>query len=174
MKTIESIHHQFLNVFATWQHNLTQISEADLLKKEHEQGWTLGQVYNHLIGATIGFHLPQVQTALSNNENKEAKKNFKGFITYHILGKMPPIKINVPASETYTPKQPSSKQEIIEGLALVKQKMENIKSQFANDQGGKTEHPGLSFLNAKEWYQLVGIHFNHHLRQKANIMKANP
>ena len=33
----------------------------------------------------------------------------------------------------------------------------------------KVEHPGFSYLNAKEWYQLIEMHFRHHQRQKKEL-----
>ncbi|PFI45332.1 hypothetical protein COI73_19775 [Bacillus cereus] len=31
------------------------------------------------------------------------------------------------------------------------------------------EHPGLGYLNAAEWFQLISMHFAHHLRQKSRL-----
>ncbi|MBE7118447.1 DinB family protein [Bacillus cereus] len=33
----------------------------------------------------------------------------------------------------------------------------------------KVEHPGLGYLNATEWFQLISMHFAHHLRQKDRL-----
>ncbi|WP_325167484.1 hypothetical protein [Lederbergia citri] len=33
----------------------------------------------------------------------------------------------------------------------------------------KVEHGGFGWLNAREWYDLVGMHFRHHLRQKDEL-----
>jgi hypothetical protein len=33
----------------------------------------------------------------------------------------------------------------------------------------KVKHGGFGWLNAKEWYNLVGMHFRHHLRQKEEL-----
>jgi hypothetical protein len=33
----------------------------------------------------------------------------------------------------------------------------------------KDEHGGFGWLNAQEWFDLVGMHFRHHLRQKYDL-----
>ena len=125
----------------------------------------------HLINSTLSFHLQQVKTCLENKEHSEKKKNFKGIMTYTILGSFPPIKIKVPPSEFYSPLQPESKAQIIKGLSKVKTEMELTLPKLETEKQGKTNHPGFSYLNGNEWYRLIEMHFRHHLRQKARIDK---
>jgi hypothetical protein len=33
----------------------------------------------------------------------------------------------------------------------------------------RVEHGGFGWLNAQEWFALVGMHFRHHLRQKYEL-----
>jgi len=35
----------------------------------------------------------------------------------------------------------------------------------------KVEHGGFGWLNAREWYDLIGMHFRHHIRQKDELEK---
>jgi len=35
----------------------------------------------------------------------------------------------------------------------------------------KTPHPAFGYLNAREWYQIIPMHFHHHLRQKSRLDK---
>lgn len=94
----------------------------------------------------------------------------KGVVAYRILGSFPPIKVKVPPSDFYTPKHPSSKQEILDGLSLVKRKMgEMCLILDKTKKQGKTPHPAFSFLNGNEWFKLIEMHFRHHLRQKKRL-----
>ncbi len=34
---------------------------------------------------------------------------------------------------------------------------------------GKSQHPGIQFLNPKEWLQYAEMHMRHHLKQKSRI-----
>ncbi len=161
-----------LELIKQWEKALSNYTSEELEKKPNEAQWSLGQVYQHLIQATNGYHLGQIKTCLNTNENASKKKNFKGIMTYHILGKFPPIKIKVPPSETYTPKQPKSKEALREGLELARKNIEAIYPAIeANQNKGKTPHPGFAFLNAEEWFGLIPMHFKHHLRQKAELDK---
>lgn len=153
-----------------WEKELEKYDLERLLKKPDSESWSLGQVYMHLIKASLGFHRAQIETCIKSNENSLARKNFKGFLSFHVLGKFPPIKIKVPASESYTPAQPESISQIKEGLASVKRMLQELAPKLqADHRKGKTAHPGFSFLNAKEWFHLVAMHFQHHLRQKTRI-----
>ncbi|HHG85058.1 MAG TPA: DinB family protein [Bacteroidetes bacterium] len=166
---MKKTHQKFLNVFKYWENELNHYSEKDLEKRENAGTWTLGQVYQHLISSTLNFHLSQVKTCLNNAENKSAKKNFKGFMAYHLLNAFPPIRIKVPPSAFYTPAQPGSKAEILENFALIKKEMAAVLPLFNQNLQGKTAHPGFSFLNAQEWYRLIEMHWRHHKRQKARL-----
>lgn len=129
----------------------------------------MGQVYVHLIQSTLKYHLKQVEKCLSSKDHSAEHKNFKGVITYHILGSIPPIKVKVTPSIDYTPKQPSNKEEILEGFDQVRKNMVSWIDKLGHPGQGKRAHPGFSYLNGDEWYRLVEMHFRHHLRQKKRI-----
>lgn len=160
---------KFEQTLAFWNNELKKYDLNTLLKKPNSESWSMGQVYVHLIHSTLNFHLKQVNMCLENEEHSEKKKNFKGFMTYSILGSIPPIKVKVPPSEFYTPKQPESIEQILTGLSKVKVEMELTLPKLENKKQGKTIHPGFSYLSGDEWYRLIELHFRHHLRQKARI-----
>lgn len=160
---------KFKKTLETWRNELTHYEFQTLLKKPNEISWSMGQVYIHLINSTLNFHLQQAQFCSENSENSEKSMNFRGLMTYKLLGSFPPIKVKVPESESYTPKQPQSKEQIIEGLSKVKTEMELTLQKLETKNQGKTKHPGFEYLNGNEWYRLIEMHFRHHLRQKARI-----
>jgi DinB superfamily len=166
-----NVYQDFLKVCAFWETELDKYSDAQLVATPPSGGWSIGQVYNHLINATLEFHLPQVETCVASNTDASARKNFKGFMVYSIFNGFPKSRIKVADSDAYTPKQPQSKAEILANFTLVKEKMAAALTLLSasNVQNGKTAHPGLSFLNAKEWYQLVEMHWRHHLNQKQRL-----
>ena len=160
----------FQEVAALWEQELDKYSLEELQKKPSADSWSIGQVYNHLTSSGLNFHLKQIETCLSSNENAKKNKNFKSFITYNVLGKLPPVKVKVPPSDVYTPKQPKSKQEVMDGLKQIQQKMQALLPLLKHPEfKGKTAHPALGFLNAEQWYKLVEMHFKHHLMQKKTL-----
>jgi hypothetical protein len=160
---------KFEKTLELWKDELTKYDFQTLLKKPNLESWSMGQVYIHLINSTLNFHLQQVKSCLENQESSEKPKNFRGFMTYNVLGCFPPIKIEVPPTEFYTPKQPENKEQIIIGLDRVKEEMNSTLPKLEIKKQGKTTHPGFAYLNGNEWYRLIEMHFRHHLRQKARI-----
>lgn len=166
-----NIYKEFEQVYSYWLDELAKYSDNQLEFNIDSESWTIGQLYMHLINSTLNFHLKQVGVCISSSENRKGRKSFKGIYCFIFLKKFPPIKIKVPPSEAYTPKQPESKAIIVAGFQNVKEEMEKILSQFKNNKNGKTPHPTFSFLNADEWYKLVLMHWNHHILQKERIDK---
>ncbi|SEN73158.1 hypothetical protein SAMN04487786_0182 [Paenisporosarcina quisquiliarum] len=84
----------------------------------------------------------------------------------------PPIKIRL-RDELNSPPNNSNTMEdlnirmdqLIERFSQLKSKVEYINPCY------KVEHGGFGWLNAREWCDLVGMHFRHHLRQKDELKK---
>lgn len=70
---------KFNAVLDTWEQTLNDYSETDFLKKPADDAWSIGQVYNHLIGATNRFHLKQVEICLENHLKFESNETGKYF-----------------------------------------------------------------------------------------------
>jgi hypothetical protein len=82
----------------------------------------------------------------------------------------PPVRIKVPPSPTYTPKQPESREKIKAGMRLLQKRLQDLSGEIDNAvHFGKTKHSSFGYLEAKKWYQLIVMHFRHHLRQKKRI-----
>lgn len=159
----ESVHH-------TWGSALRNYSLEQLLKKPSPTEWSLGQLYVHLIQSTLKFHLVHAGTCQASATNKGKRKNMKGIMTYHVLGSFPPIKITVPGSPEYTPLQPASKEQLVQDLARTLGAMKAFEGKVATgNAGGKVSHPAFAWLDAGEWYQMVEMHWRHHLRQKKGL-----
>lgn len=158
----------FEEVQKVWSEALKMYSEAEITKKGTDDHWSIGQIYLHLINSSVQFHGKQIELCVTTKKESDKKKNFKGFMVYTILGKFPPVKIKVPSSSDYTPPTPVSKKEVELGLEEVLNKMKVWRDLLNDDLGGKTPHPGFGYLNAQEWFRLIPMHWQHHLRQKAD------
>lgn len=83
---------------------------------------------------------------------------------------LPPVKIKVPDSPEYTPTTPESTEEVKVRLQLLTAKMREIEPSVAGiPRDRKVPHPAFGYLSAIEWFQLVPMHFRHHLRQKQEL-----
>ena len=132
--------------------------------------WSIGQMYDHLI-VVANEYLDNMETCSTLNKEQPLGKTQFGQELYRNRG-FPPIKIRLP-DELNSPPNNSNNMEdliirmdqLIERLSQLKSKVEYINPCY------KVEHGGFGWLNAREWCDLVGMHFRHHLRQKDELKK---
>ncbi|WP_442951633.1 hypothetical protein [Paenibacillus sp. GYB003] len=90
--------------------------------------------------------------------------------TIFATGSFPPVRLHVPPSDAYTPRQPESKERLAEGLREVVLRMRQVEPVLDEIPPSNTvSHPRFGGLNAKEWFLLVGMHYRHHLLQKERL-----
>ncbi|MFH1197498.1 MAG: DinB family protein [bacterium] len=172
MNSPKAIQEKIESLVNQWQSELERYNEDQFIRKPADNSWSIGQVYVHLAGAAKYFQLKNVELCVTNKgEEIKGGKKIPGKISF-LLGMFPPVKIKVPASPEYTPNQPAGKEEVTlmlnEVLALVKNAVPLVEKSSPSH---KTLHPALGSLNAREWYELIPMHFKHHLRQKSRLDK---
>lgn len=151
----------------TWINALEQYDFVQLCTTVSVNSWSLGQVYMHLLEDTR-YYLEQIKICASNNDHSnEAPSSFAK--TMLLNNEFPDEIIKGARSNAFIP-QPPGKEYLVSSLVLLKEDIKNAallieKTSFK----GRTKHPGLHYFNAAEWYQFVGMHFRHHLRQKKRI-----
>ncbi|MCC2684800.1 MAG: hypothetical protein K0R75_1699 [Paenibacillaceae bacterium] len=166
---------------------LESLSVEQLGWKPGESEWSIGQVVQHLIqsahgmqlgnvaacmeGAATPTTLPSPQAAAAAAVAPPAKdvpspvgKSQVGEAIF-AAGELPPIRVQVPPSAQYTPLQPESKAQLVQGLQSVIDRMRTIEPTLADAPSTTVPHPRFSGLNAQEWFVLIGMHYRHHLRQ---------
>ncbi|MDR2221768.1 MAG: DinB family protein [Flavobacteriaceae bacterium] len=172
MRSNKSILKDFEGVYEEWLVALDLYSEEQIKGYGADENWSIGQVYMHLIQATLEFQGKQLEVCLEQEDNQSKMKNFRGFMVYKILGKFPPVKIKVAPSSDYTPPAPKSKIDVRERMEKALEMMKLWEKKLDTSKGGKTLHPGFSYLNAQEWYLLILMHWKHHLKQKKALDKV--
>lgn len=159
---------KFNETIDNWIAELGRFSIGQLKIKPDERSWSLGQVYNHLIEETNWYN-GQIELTLGNELNIEkatsdaAKILFKrgSFEDKRFQGD-PFISENV--------KQPTTVAQLKSELEHLKMKTNAIWVKIMNtSKFGKSEHPGLGYLNSYEWIQYSEMHLRHHLKQKKRI-----
>jgi len=166
------IFYQFEKTARLWLVDLNKYTDEQFARKPSETQWSIGQVYYHLVAGTENFHLRACKRCIEHRgEVIEGGKTLAGKIVF-LLGSFLPVKIHVPPSPEYTPKQPESRAEMREGLLKLIETMRALAPEIDGASPvQKWKHPALGMLNAAEWYRLIEIHFRHHLRQKARLDK---
>jgi hypothetical protein len=172
MKTSQSILAQFEKTAEIWLTSLNQYSDEQFAKKPDENSWSIGQVYSHLVNGTRRYQLQQIAQCLEGKQTtSNLKKKLPGKMSY-FWGSFPPIRIKVPPSETYTPKQPQNIEAMRIGLEELIKIMRATEQKLSSaSKTSKTSHPAFGSLNAPEWFQLIEMHFRHHLHQKKRLKR---
>lgn len=150
---------------------LSNVSMEQLCRKPSDDEWSLGQMMVHLMNsATIQLRNVELcRNAADPAVRVAGTKNDRGKAAFR-EGSFPPVRIHVPPTPEYTPAQPQSKDEIREGMQDVIARMRAIMltvDEIPNE--NTVEHPGFGNLNAKEWFQLIEMHYRHHRHQLVRL-----
>ncbi|NEN85667.1 DinB family protein [Paenibacillus elgii] len=154
---------------------LEGFSMEQLKRQPGANEWSLGQMYQHLINAALYMQLANAERCLTPEGNDAISAGEKTEVGAAIFeqGSFPPVRIQVPPSPQYTPQQPESKEQLVEGLKSVVRRMNEIAPKLENVPLHHTvAHPRFGGLTAEEWFRLVEMHYRHHLLQKDRLKQA--
>ncbi|WHY69773.1 DinB family protein [Neobacillus sp. SuZ13] len=153
---------------------LDNFSMEQLKRQPSEDEWSIGQMYQHLINSALYMHLRNIDHCIMQSKNalvSPMEKTREGAAIFEQNG-FPPIRIKVPHSPQYTPVQPESKEQLIQGLNTVIHRMEEAEPKLQKAPKQNTvSHPRFGALHAKEWFLLIEMHFRHHLLQLDRLKK---
>ncbi|MFJ7828296.1 DinB family protein [Psychrobacillus sp. NPDC096623] len=155
-------------LLVTFKSDLYNYSLEQLRYNSDEGVWSIGQMYDHLI-VVAHEYLDNLEICAALNEEHPFGKTQFGEQLYK-NGGFPPIKIRLPDELNSPPNNSDSKGFLISRMELLIHRMSHMKSKvdYINP-NNKVEHGGFGWLNGKEWYELVEMHFRHHLLQKKEL-----
>ncbi len=171
MNTIAAVQ-RFEETANRYIQELDYFSMEQLRRQPSEDEWSLGQMYQHLVNSALDMHLRNIDRCMTQDEGSvalTAEKTKEGAAIFD-QGAFPPIRIHVPPSPQYTPEQPDSKEQLIEGLNTVILRMKEIEPTLAKTPvHNAVSHPRLGALHAIEWFLLIEMHYRHHLLQMERL-----
>ncbi|MDI2588703.1 DinB family protein [Psychrobacillus sp. NEAU-3TGS] len=152
----------------TFKSDLYNYSLQQLRYISEEGVWSIGQMYDHLI-LVAHEYLDNMETCATLNVEQPLGKTQFGEQLFR-NGGFPPIKIRLPNELNSPPNNSDSKEDLISRMDLLIQRLSQWESKvdYINP-NNKIKHGGFGWLNAREWYNLVEMHFRHHLRQKDEL-----
>ncbi|WP_099364191.1 DinB family protein [Fredinandcohnia onubensis] len=157
-----------LKLIETFKSDLQNYSLEQLRYISATGVWSIGQMYDHVILVAIEY-LDNVEVCAKSKEEQKLGKTDFGEEVYKIGG-FPPIKIKLPDELNTPPSNSDSKEDLMSRLDQVMQRLRQWESRVdAINPNYKVKHEGFGWLNAREWFELVGMHFRHHLRQKCEL-----
>jgi len=159
---------QFNGTIDIWINELDSNTKHQMSIKPDSKSWSLGQLYQHIIDETTWYN-EQIEISLVDKENVN-KKTSKEAKTLLERGSFENKRFQGDPFISENVKQPTS-------ITQLKSDLENLKRDSAKIEGkmqnityyGKSEHPGIGYLNCFEWLQYSEMHMRHHLKQKRRI-----
>ncbi|KEK24892.1 DinB family protein [Bacillus gaemokensis] len=162
---------KFESLAMDYVNELEKYSLEQFRRKPSEEEWSLGQMYNHLIAASH-MQLGAIAKCTTDSATIDGQKTEMGEKVYKV-GAFPPIQIKLPNRPGYAPENPTDKEDVKQRLLQLIKDMKEVEPSLASTSSNrKVEHPGLGYLNAVEWFQLVYMHFVHHLHQKERLEQS--
>jgi hypothetical protein len=156
-------------------HELDQFNMEQLKEKPSDNEWSIGQMVQHLISSALYMQLRNIDQCLMPSQDPLVPRTEKTEVGAAVFaqGSFPPIRIHVPPSPQYTPEQPASKEQLIQGLHTVIQRMKEIEPTLEKTSKENTmPHPSFGGLCAEEWFLLVEMHYRHHLLQLDHLKQG--
>jgi hypothetical protein len=163
--TPQEIYVETEEVINNYMSRLDTYTLQQFQQKPAPDRWCIGEVYTHLIRATLLYHLRMVDRCLNRTENADqlAKPHAKAEFD---ANESAPVKIKVPPSPSYDPPMPDSIEKVHQDLDTTLSRLRETRDKLLTDpESGKIEHTSYGFIDAKQWYQVIGMHWKHHLMQ---------
>jgi hypothetical protein len=156
------------NLIMTYKNELNKYTLEQLRYISEKGVWSLGQMYDHLIVVAHEYLDNLDECAILKIVQTSGKTEF-GELLYK-NGGFPPIKIRLPDELNSPPNNSDSKEELIRRMEQLIERFMECKTTVENTNSNyKVAHGGFGWLNAREWFDLVGMHFRHHLHQKVEL-----
>ena len=151
-----------------WLNELNSFTLNQLLQKPDKTSWSLGQLYNHIINETNWYN-GQIQIALTDDQNS----NIAASESTRVLKERGSFEDKLFKGDpliTETIEQPKSIENIKSELEQLKTRTNELYTKMIEASTyGKSEHPGMGFMDCFEWLRYSEMHMRHHLKQKARI-----
>lgn len=162
---------KFESLATSYINELEKYTLEQFRSKPSEEEWSLGQMYSHLL-ASAHMQLHAIAKCATDSTIVDGQKTEMGEKVY-ALEAFPPIQIKVPDRPGYTPENEANKEGVKQELLQLIKQMKEVERTIASiPSNRKVEHPGFGYLNAAEWFQLISMHFAHHLRQKERLEQS--
>ncbi|OOE12613.1 DinB family protein [Fictibacillus arsenicus] len=159
-----------LQLIETYKSDLHNYSVEQLRHIPETGVWSLCQMYDHVI-LVAHEYLNHVDSCTEAAEEQKLGKTEFGEKLFRIGG-FPPIKIRLPDEMNAPPNNSETNEELIRRIDQVIERMKDCEGKVDSiNPNYKIRHGGFGWLNAREWYDLIGMHFRHHLRQKSELEK---
>jgi hypothetical protein len=158
---------KFNQTIDTWIEGLHQYSIEELRMKPSPTGWSMGQLYKHLISETQ-YYISRIEVCVVSNRNSKKEMTNEGKEMF-LNNSFPDERLQGGPANSKIP-QPLTKDGLLQEFMDLRRAMnEAAVSMKQSAFNGKAKHPGLGYFSATDWLQFADMHMRHHFRQKARL-----
>ena len=135
-------------------------------------GWSLAEVYSHILTATLGSSIGLERCTHDNCPPTTKGPTFLGRLMM-LTGRFPPVRVKVPAElAAKMPVKKISKEEAKNLIVKCRRRIDDTTPLIKDSSpGSRYRHPRLGMLNAMQWYKFIRVHLLHHLKQLERTKK---
>ncbi len=170
MAKADKLFQQFEEEWTHWKHALEGYTDEQLIQLTEASGWTIGQVYDHLIMTTYDLSRDWIPECLATFEETGHLAKTAAGTALFLIGRFPPIRAKFAGP---APAQPQNKAEIETRFDELLESMRSTRDLLNQaTQSGKKKHFAFGYLDGWQWYQFITMHLRHHRRQKKRIEGA--
>lgn len=134
-------------------------------------GWSYAEVYSHILQADLGALLA-VEKCIKSGKPTSAGRNMLGRLVF-LFKRLPPWKTKVPEKvAARIPAMKISKEEVRNMLIKCRQRVNELTPLIRDSsEHCRVKHARLGMLDARQWFQFILIHSEHHLKQLDRVEK---
>ncbi|ABG60229.1 DinB family protein [Cytophaga hutchinsonii] len=164
----ENTYKQLLPLAKYWLKELDFYGNNQFKKKVTPNGWTIGQIYDHLLIYSQEVHIKAIQECLAKKQaGPKEGKTFNGFLQFAYGSYLPFKHKSNPYKE---PGQPLSTEKVKDDFYRFLKLLHKVAKEIDYKKPtAKIKHPKLGYLSAEEWFKLIEMHFRHHIKQKKKL-----
>lgn len=156
-----------------YREQLDEISDEQFDLTPVAGGWSLAEVYSHIMQASLGSTIAAEKCCRKTGVTTTKGLNFRGMLVF-LLGSFTPGKRQAPPAVAALTKK-ISKEEARNLIIKVRKRVDDVQSLLNSaPANSKVSHPGLGMLNAAQWIKFMRMHLEHHLKQLQRIKKSFP
>lgn len=153
---------------STWMAAIEHYSLEDLKARPDPAGWSIGQVFMHLVEETR-FYMGEMEACLLGSEHGDGEMIDRAKAMF-ANNEFPDERVVGDPFVAAQVRQPVSLKQLRQDWQSLRSDLMVMARRITSSASkGKTRHPGLGYFSAQEWLQYADMHLRHHLRQKKRL-----
>ncbi|WP_290757833.1 DinB family protein [Exiguobacterium sp. UBA3491] len=157
-------------LFTYYLQELDRYHPEGLIHHLDHDTWSISQMYDHLIVVSHEY-LDEVESCRFAPVTTSGKSPFGEQL--FAVGAFPATPIRLPDAMNAPPNETDQVEQLrTRWLQLIDRHVTLATSAQSTPVDQKTQHGGMGWLNAAEWYALVSYHLAHHRNQKRRLDAA--